>query len=135
MAQVVILAGERLELAQLVGVARLAGLDFDVEVAPEVGQMPLKPRDIKAGGDALHDLPHSEKACFIAEDRVHRVVCGGRLLDQGVRRALVAKGAPDLVAERRKEMDTWTTSHVGETSATWSAPSKQTLSLQDPSLG
>ena len=94
-AEVAVLADEGLERAQPVGVSGLARFDFDVEVALEVGQVPLERGDVEGGGEAAQDLLHGEEACVIAEDLVHRVMRGGRLLDQVPGLALVVEGAPD----------------------------------------
>ncbi|WP_246115698.1 hypothetical protein [Trebonia kvetii] len=81
MAKVVVLAGEGLERAQPVGVAALAWAYLDVEVAPEMGEVPFERGDVKRDSQAAQDPLHGEESAVLAKHRVHRVMRRGGLLD------------------------------------------------------
>jgi len=99
-AEVIFLADEGLERAQLVRVARFAGLDLDVEVTPQVRQVTLKGRDLHRRRQAAHDLVHRQEAAVVAEHRVDRVVGGIGLLYQVMRDALSVTTAAGAVRSR-----------------------------------
>ena len=97
--EVVVLADEGLEVAQAIGVASLAGIGIDVEVLPQVRQVPLEVGDVYRVRQTAEDLVHGEEPAVVAEDRVHRVVGRVGLLDEIAGSALMVKGAADLVAQ------------------------------------
>src|SRR6202041_979087 len=76
-AEMVVLPDEGLEGAEPVGIAGRAGLDLDVEVAPQVGEMALERRDVERRRQAPEDLVHGEETTMIAENGVHGVVRDG----------------------------------------------------------
>jgi hypothetical protein len=97
-AKVVVLADEGPELGQSVGVAALAPVDLDTEVAAQVGEVPLEGRDLHRGGQPTQGLIHGQEAAVIPQDRVDRVVGGAALLDQPAGRARMGEGTSDLLA-------------------------------------
>src|SRR5579862_2506239 len=77
--EMVVLAGEGLEGAELVGVARSPGLDLDIEVTAQPGEVALERGDLQgsalgASVDAVQDLLHGQEPAVFAQDRVDRVV-------------------------------------------------------------